>query len=111
MLRYLITFFAGAIGTSLPELFVDYQAIRRGARDLAVGDVFGSSFIDASLSIGIGPLLVATPVTAGLAIRSGILSAVVLLFVTLLFSRIRQHDWRSGSILLLLYAALYSVML
>ncbi len=109
--EYVITFFAGAIGSSLPELFVDVQALRSGAKDLAVGDVFGSSFIDASLSIGIGPVIMATPVTANLAIRGGILSFVVLLVVTLLFSRIHQHDWRSGIILLLLYAALYPVLL
>lgn len=109
--EYLITFFAGAIGTSLPELFVDVQAIRRGAHELAIGDIFGSSFVDATLSIGIGPIIAATPVTAHLAIRGGIVSAAILLFIALLFSRIRRHDWRSGVLLLMLYAALYPLLL
>lgn len=109
--EYLITFFAGAIGTSLPELFVDVQAIRRGAHDLAVGDIFGSSFVDATLSIGIGPIIAATPITAQLAVRGGLTSAIILLLVTLLFSRIRKHDWRSGTLLLILYFALYPLLL
>ncbi len=109
--EYLITFFAGSIGTSLPELFVDFTAIRRGTSDLAVGDLFGSSFVDSTLSIGIGPIIAATPITASLVVRGGLTVAVALLAVTLLFTRIRKHDWRSGIILLLIYAAAYPVLL
>lgn len=46
-----------ALGTSLPELFVDLTAIRQGAATLAIGELFGSSLIDATLAVGIGPLL------------------------------------------------------
>lgn len=53
-----------ALGTSLPELVVDLTAIRRGAAALAIGDLFGSSLVDASLSIGIGPAVRATDVSA-----------------------------------------------
>jgi cation:H+ antiporter len=52
-----------AIGTSLPELVVDWTAIRTGAVALAFGDLFGSSLVDSSLSIGIGPLIVPTAVS------------------------------------------------
>ena len=52
-----------ALGTSLPELVVDWTAIRRGAAALAVGDLFGSSLVDASLAIGIGPMIRPTAVS------------------------------------------------
>lgn len=109
--EFLITFFAASVGTSLPELFVDVTALRHGTGDLAVGDLFGSSFVDATLSIGIGPIFAATAVTRDLVVRGGLLAAVVLLIVTLLFSRVRHHDWRSGIILLLVYAAMYPILL
>lgn len=109
--EFLITFFAGSIGTSLPELFVDVTALRRGTGDLAVGDLFGSSFVDATLSIGIGPAIAATSVTTALVVRGGLLAAAALAVVTLLFSRVGMHDRRSGFLLLLVYAATYPILL
>lgn len=53
-----------ALGTSLPELIVDWTAIRRGAAALALGDLFGSSLLDATLAIGLGPSLTPTLVSA-----------------------------------------------
>ncbi len=52
-----------ALGTSLPELIVDWTAIRRGAGALALGDLFGSSLLDATLAIGIGPAIAPTLVS------------------------------------------------
>ncbi|MGK0274933.1 MAG: cation:H+ antiporter [Ilumatobacter sp.] len=56
-----------ALGTSLPELIVDWTAIRRGAAALALGDLFGSSFLDATLAIGIGPTITPTAISAAAA--------------------------------------------
>lgn len=53
-----------ALGTSLPELVVDWTAIRRNASALALGNLFGSSLFDATLSIGIGPTVSPTAVSA-----------------------------------------------
>lgn len=52
-----------ALGTSLPELVVDWTAIRRGATALALGDLFGSSLLDATLAVGIGPSIRAISVS------------------------------------------------
>ena len=46
-----------SLGTSLPELIVDWTAVRRGAGMLAIGDLFGSSLVDATLAAGIGPVI------------------------------------------------------
>jgi cation:H+ antiporter len=56
-----------ALGTSLPELIVDWTAVRRGAAALALGDLFGSSFLDATLAIGIGPTITPTALSAAAA--------------------------------------------
>ncbi len=53
-----------ALGTSLPELVVDWTAIRSGAAALALGNLFGSSLFDATLSIGIGPTVRATEISS-----------------------------------------------
>jgi len=50
-------FFALGIATSLPELALEIKAMRRGLASFALGDAFGSSMVDATLSLGIGPLV------------------------------------------------------
>jgi cation:H+ antiporter len=59
--EYVVAFFLASIGTSLPELVVTTTAIRQGQRELAIGDALGSSFLDSTLSIGIGPLSPLSP--------------------------------------------------
>jgi cation:H+ antiporter len=48
-----------AIGTSLPELFLDLTAVRRGRVNLAIGDIIGSNLTNISLVLGL--VLVASP--------------------------------------------------
>jgi len=52
-----------ALGTSVPELVVDWTAIRRGAAALAIGDLFGATLIDATLSVGTGPIISPTDIS------------------------------------------------
>jgi cation:H+ antiporter len=77
-----------ALGTSLPELIVDWTAIRQGAAALALGDLFGSSFLDATLAIGIGPTITPTTISAA-ATATCIVAAVGVLVATVLAT------WRS----------------
>ncbi len=58
--EYLLSFFVLAAGTSLPELVIDFRALRQRQGQLAMGDLLGSSFVDATLSPGIGPMLAPT---------------------------------------------------
>lgn len=108
---FLLSFFAASIGTSLPELVVDVAAIRKGERDLAIGDIFGSSLIDATLALGIGPALVPLAVDGGLMVRSGLAGAVIVALITFGLARRRRHDRVSGFLMLLAYAALYPLLL
>lgn len=109
--EYVVSFFLASIGTSLPELVVDATALRRGEQEMAVGGLLGASMLDASVSIGSGPLVAPTDVTAGLAVRGSILGAVAILVVTLLLGRRRLHDWRTAIALLAVYAVFFPVLL
>ncbi len=111
MPEYVITFFGASLGTSLPELLVVVTALRAGERDLALGDALGASLVDSTLSIGIGPLLAPTAVTASLAVRGAVSVAVVVALVTALLASRKHHDWRSALLLLALYAAFYPLLL
>jgi cation:H+ antiporter len=109
--EFLISFFVASVGTSLPELAFDVTAVRRGAVALAIGDVMGSSFVDSTLAAGIGPLIAPTEVTADLVITAAVAAMVAIAIVTVMMRRIHQHDWRTGTILLGMYATFFVVLL
>jgi cation:H+ antiporter len=97
-----------ALGTSLPELVVDWTAIRRGAAALAVGDLFGSSLVDSTLSVGIGPIVRSTAVstqalTGTLVIATGV--AVTTLIVAFFPRRAM-----AGSLLAVYVAAMVTLV-
>jgi cation:H+ antiporter len=104
--EYILSFFGASVGTSLPELTVEFTALRRGHREIAMGDVLGS-LVDASLSVAVGPLLFPTLVTAGLAIRGTMIAALTMLLVGLLLGYRGQHDRVTGVALLMTYLGAY----
>ena len=109
--EYFIAFFGTSIGTSLPELVVGGTAIRQRERDLAVGDVFGSSLLDATLSIGAGPLIAPTAVTAALAVAGSMWGAIAITLITAIMFYLQRHNRITGVLLLGLYAAFYPLVL
>lgn len=108
---FVLSFFALSIGTSLPELVVDLTALRRGQARLAIGDIFGSSFVDATLSIGIGPFIAPTAVTGRFVVISGVGAAVAALVVTALLAWRGRLDRTVSVGLIACYAALYALLL
>lgn len=88
-----------ALGTSLPELIVDWTAIRRGAAALALGDLFGSSLLDATLALGLGPALTPTAVSAEAA-TACVIAAIGVLAATAVVAY-RQPLTRTSALLLL----------
>lgn len=109
--EYAISFFGASIGTSLPELVFDITAVRRRAWGLALGDVFGSAFANATLTLGIGPLAAPTPIDPDLALRGGVGALLAVALVLVLFRTRRRIDRPVGVLLLLAYAALYPLVL
>ena len=70
---------------------------------MAIGDVFGSSFVDATLSIGSGPAVFGSVVSDD--VRSGVVFAAAgVVIATILVARARNYDWKLAIPLLALYA-------
>jgi cation:H+ antiporter len=109
--EFLLAFFGASLGTSAPEIAVDITALRRGAPAIALGDALGSSLIDATLSIGIGPIVAPAAVTARLALIGSVYTFIAVLLVGALLAARRRHDRVSGALLVGLYALSYVVII
>ncbi|MEM3536601.1 MAG: sodium:calcium antiporter [Candidatus Bathyarchaeia archaeon] len=106
--EYILSFFGVAIGTSLPELVVDLTAIRKKQYEIAIGDIIGSCIVDASLSIGIGPLFFApTAVSGGLAETTGLYALLVSIIVLLTLALREKVDRKTGVFFIILYVLSY----
>jgi cation:H+ antiporter len=93
-----------SLGTSLPELVVDWTAIRRGAVALAIGDLFGSSLLDATLALGIGPMLRAVTVSPSAA-TACLIAAMGVMAATVIAGARPSHSRSSATLLFLVYGA------
>jgi len=105
--EYLISFFIVAVGTSLPELAVDINALRLGHHSIAIGDIIGSCIVDSTLSIGIGQVLFPQAVTASLAIPTVLYTLIVsfIVFITIVVRR--KVDKKAGIFFISLYLMSY----
>jgi cation:H+ antiporter len=108
--EFIVGFFIAAIGTSLPELSVTIAAIRKGQHALAIGDIMGSSILDASISIGIGPLLFPTLVSSGSVIATWFYTFFAILIVVLIITLRGKVDKKVGIICLILYLFSYGLL-
>jgi cation:H+ antiporter len=108
--EFVTAFFGASFGTSAPETVVDFTALARGSPAIALGDALGSSLIDATLSIGIGPLVAPAAVTAGLAVTAAVYTLVATGVVGAVLGGRRRHDRRSMVVLLGLYFLAYAVL-
>ncbi len=108
---YIVGFLGAALGTSLPELIVDLTALRSGQRDLAIGDVFGSSLVDATLSLGIGPAIIPIAVDGPLSVSGGLVACAAIATVVLLLGWTRRHTRSTGVALIAVYAAVYATLI
>ena len=105
--EYLVSFFVVAVGTSLPELVVDLTAIRKSQYELTIGNTIGSCIFDASVSIGIGPLIVPIAVSGRLAMITGSYAILVSIVVILMLAIREKVDKISGAFFILLYLLSY----
>ena len=109
--EFVIAFFGASLGTSAPEIVVDVTALLRGSPGIALGDALGSSLVDATLSIGVGPLVAPAEVTPRLALTGTIYTFLAVGIVGALLAARRRHDHRSAVVLGALYALAYVVLL
>jgi cation:H+ antiporter len=108
--EFVIAFFGASIGTSAPEIVVDITALLRGAPGIAVGDALGSSLVDSTLSIGVGPVVAPAEVTPRLAIVGSAYSLFAVALVGSLLAARRRHDRSSAVVFFAIYLAAYAVL-
>jgi len=91
-----------AIGTSLPELTLDFAAVKRGRVQLALGDIIGSNLTNLTLVLGL--VLLTSPFKVDMTIFIEILP--FLLLTTVIFWRFIMRGGVSktgGTVLMLIY--------
>lgn len=99
-----------AIGTSLPELTLDFTAVRRGRVQLAIGDIIGSNLTN--LTLVLGPVLLSSPFAVDMTIFTEILP--FLLITTIIFWRFLTKGGVSqigGIVLILIYILFQAVII
>lgn len=96
-----------AVGTSLPELATTVVAVRRGERDLAVGNVVGSNIFNLGAVLGLAALF--SP--GGITVPGGaanfdfiLMTGVALLLLPVLITGLAVARWE-GVVFLAYYAA------
>ncbi len=72
-----------ALGTSLPEIAIDVQAVRKGLYSLALGDVMGSAMTNLTLVLGITGLI--NPVVLDLDIFNTLMVFLLLTNITFMY--------------------------
>jgi len=69
-----------ALGTTLPEFIFSLRSVRRGHADMAIGDLWGTVVVDATLGVGIIALI--APITVDVLVMSivGVFTAFAVFF-------------------------------
>ena len=101
--EYFISFSVVGIGTSLPKIMVDVWAARRKHYDLVIGDVIGSSIVNATLSIGIGPIFSPIRMWGGIAVTTGVYTIFASVIMLLMLSLRMKIDKKVGVLSIILY--------
>jgi cation:H+ antiporter len=99
-----------ALGTSMPELVVDWTALRHGSVGLAIGDLFGSSFVDATLAVGSGPSIAATVVSSDAAVTC-LVAAVGVGLASIVVARRERHRISTAVQLGVVYVAATALLI
>ena len=108
--EYIVSFFAVAIGTSLPELFVNVTAARKKEYGLTIGNTLGSCIFDACFSIGIGPLIFPISVSGNLAMITGVYALFGSIMVILMLAFKEKVDRKIGVFFIALYLLSYIML-
>jgi cation:H+ antiporter len=109
--EFVASFFIAATGTSLPELAVVLSAIRKKQFSIAIGDIMGSSVLDATFSIGVGPLLFPTVIDTGPSAITWLYSIFAVLIIVSILSLRGKIDRKFGLLCIVLYIFSYGLLL
>jgi cation:H+ antiporter len=99
-----------AIGTSLPELVTSIVALRRGERDMAVGNIIGSNIFNIGMVLGVPAIVFGggIPVpAAAVALDLPLMLADTIALVPIAFTGFIVARWE-GTLFVVLYGAYLS---
>jgi cation:H+ antiporter len=108
--EYTVSFFAVAIGTSLPELFVNVAAAKKNQFKLAIGNTLGSCIFDACFSIGIGPLFFPISLSVDLVMLTGVYALLGSLIVILTLAFKEKVNRKIGLFFIAIYLLSYILL-
>lgn len=108
--EYVISFFVVAIGTSLPELVVDFMALRKKQYELAIGDAIGSCLVDATVSVGIGQVFFPQAVSGRTAMITGLYAIFGSIVVVLTLALREKVDKKAGALFIFVYLLSYALL-
>jgi len=89
-----------AVGTGLPELAFETAAIKKGDTSLALGDIFGSTLVNITLTLSILGLISTPSLTALLPVFLALFMVALLI---LIFASRRSFSRVEGVILLIVF--------
>ncbi len=96
-----------AVGTSLPELVTSLIAIRRGERDMAVGNIVGSNIFNIGFVLGLPAILVSGGIpipSAAISVDIPIMIAAAVALLPITFTGFAIARWEGG-LFVLVYIA------
>jgi cation:H+ antiporter len=103
-----------AVGTSLPELAASVVAVRRGERDMAVGNVVGSNIFNIGLVLGLPAVIAAGGIpiaSAAVALDIPLMLAAAVALLPIAFTGFVVARWEGGLFLTLYLAYMAFVVL
>ena len=105
--EYFISFFVIGLGTSLPELAVEFAAARKKQFGLLLGDMMGSNITDATFALGIGPLIFPAAISGEVIAPVAIYVVIASIAIVSLFAWREKIDRKAGVVLIALYLLSY----
>jgi cation:H+ antiporter len=99
-----------AVGTSLPELSIDLQAIRKKRYGLALGDAIGSNMVNITLVLGVAAMI--NPIHVQILVFvAALLFAVIANSILFYFAAINKKIERPGGALFLVLYLVYLALI
>ncbi|PIU61918.1 hypothetical protein COS83_03260 [archaeon CG07_land_8_20_14_0_80_38_8] len=108
--EFIVSFIAVGVGTSLPELFVGVEAVRKGNHELMIGNIMGANITNLTLVLGSGPLLAPNVVDAGLILPLWDYLIIVSIIVVLIFGLRKKVDRKTALLLIIVYFLSYVII-
>lgn len=98
------------ISTSLPELSIEINALKKKKYGIAIGDVLGSCIVDSTISIAIGQFLFPQEVSAYLIIPTIIYTIFASIVVISVIAARQKIDEKAGILFIGLYFGSYFIL-